>query len=322
MGSVFGRAVLVAGAVVMALGSAAGAAAAKPRPPVLAFSPAPYNYGQVAAGGAASQTFTLANTGGRATGKLAVTLTGAAAFTITGDTCHRLAPGKRCTITVRFAPTGAGTVTASLSAASKGGPQHAASAADALTGGRGLGAAPGQIYWVSTDEIWTADLNGGNPHVIVTDQNSPQGIAVNSSNLYWADSVDGTIWEANLDGTSQHAIVAGQRGQIGLAVTPSHIYWANKGGGGDRAGTIWAADLNGGNPHAIVTRQTLPAGVAADASHVYWADDGDQTAGSGTISEASPDGTGAQTIAKRLWTRCTGWPSTPATCTGPATTAP
>ena len=53
---------VVAGAMVMALGSAAGAAAAKPRPPVLAFSPAPYNYGQVAAGGAASQTFTLANT--------------------------------------------------------------------------------------------------------------------------------------------------------------------------------------------------------------------------------------------------------------------
>jgi hypothetical protein len=60
MRSVFSRAVVVAGAVVMALGSAAGAAAAKPRPAVLTFSPAPFNYGQVAAGGAASQTFTLA----------------------------------------------------------------------------------------------------------------------------------------------------------------------------------------------------------------------------------------------------------------------
>jgi hypothetical protein len=67
MRSVLGRAVVVAGAVVVALGSTAGAAAAKPQPPALAFSPAPYNYGQVAAGGAASQTFTLANTGGQAT---------------------------------------------------------------------------------------------------------------------------------------------------------------------------------------------------------------------------------------------------------------
>ena len=117
MRSVFGRAVVVAGAVVVALGSAAGAAAAKPRPPVLAFSPAPYNYGQVAAGQAASQTFTLANTGGQATGRLRVTLTGAAAFTLTGETCHSLGPGKRCTVTVRFAPAGSGTVTATLTAA-------------------------------------------------------------------------------------------------------------------------------------------------------------------------------------------------------------
>jgi hypothetical protein len=42
MRGAFGRAVVVAGAVVMALGSAAGAAAAKPRPPVPTFSPAPY----------------------------------------------------------------------------------------------------------------------------------------------------------------------------------------------------------------------------------------------------------------------------------------
>ncbi len=302
MGSAFGRVVVVAGAVVMALGSFAGAAAAKPRPPVLAFSPAPYDYGQVAAGGAASQTFTLANTGGRATGRLAVTLTGAAAFTITGDACHSLAPGKRCTITVRFAPTRAGTVTASLTAASKGGHRHAATASDALAGaGRSLGASPGQIFWVSTDEIWAASLDGTSPHAIVTGQVDPEGLAANSSHLYWADGAAGTIWEANLDGTSPHIIVTSQRGQAGLAVTPSHIYWANDGGGGDRAGTIWTASLDGGNPHVIVTGQTLPAGVAADASHVYWADDGlNQMSGLGTISEASPDGTGAQTIVDGL----------------------
>jgi hypothetical protein len=77
---------VVAGAVVVALGSAAGVAAAKPRPPALALTPSPFDYGQVAAGQAASRTFTLANTGGQATGRLRVTLAGSAAFTITGDT--------------------------------------------------------------------------------------------------------------------------------------------------------------------------------------------------------------------------------------------
>ena len=138
MRSVFGRAVVVAGAVVVALGSAAGAAAAKPRPPVLAFSPAPYNYGQVAAQ-ATSQTFTLANTGGQATGRLRVTLTGAAAFTLTGETCHSLGPGKRCTVTVRFAPASSGTVTATLTAA---GTSKRAAATDALTGAGAVGAPP------------------------------------------------------------------------------------------------------------------------------------------------------------------------------------
>jgi hypothetical protein len=122
----------------------------------------------------------------------------------------------------------------------------------ALSGaGTGLGAAPGQIVWVSQD---------------------------------------GGILAANLDGTSPHTIVTGQRGLAGLAATSSHIYWANDGGGADRAGTIWTANLDGSSPHAIVTGQTLPSGVAADASHIYWADEGNETAGNGTISEASPDG--------------------------------
>ena len=66
MGSVFGRALAVAGALAVVFGSATGAAA-KPRPPVLAFTPSPYNYGRIATGQTASQTFTLANSGRGAT---------------------------------------------------------------------------------------------------------------------------------------------------------------------------------------------------------------------------------------------------------------
>jgi hypothetical protein len=120
VGSAFGRAMVVAGAVVLALGPAAGVAAATPRPPVLAFTPSPFDYGQVAAGQTASHTFTLANTGGQATGALTDTLTGVAAFTVTGDTCTgiSLAAGGTCTVTVRFAPASMATDTATLTAAS------------------------------------------------------------------------------------------------------------------------------------------------------------------------------------------------------------
>ena len=83
-----------------------GAAAAAQGAPVLAFTPAPFDYGQVTTGQTASQRFTLANTGTKASGKVTVKLTGSAVFTITGDTCKSLPPGKTCTVTVRFAPAG------------------------------------------------------------------------------------------------------------------------------------------------------------------------------------------------------------------------
>jgi hypothetical protein len=282
----------LAGAAVLP-GVETAAAATRPAGPALAFSPSPYDFGQVSPGQSAVQTFILSNSGRKATGKLRVRLSGPAAFSITRDTCRaaRLRPGRACRIIVRFAPSEAGRITATLTASSMGGPKHAATASDVLIGGQALGAAPGQIYWVSTDEIWTASLDGTSPHAIVTGQNGPEGIAVTSSGLYWADAVDGTIWEANLDGSSPHTILTTQRGQVGLAVTSSRIYWANDGGGADRAGTIWAANLDGSSLHAIVTGQNEPAGVASDASHLYWASKDD-----GTVNQASPDGSSPHAI--------------------------
>ena len=68
-----------------------------------------------------------------------MTLAGAAVFTITGDSCKNLAPGKKCTVTVQFAPAHGGTVAATLTAAGK---KPTATATVALTGTGALGAAP------------------------------------------------------------------------------------------------------------------------------------------------------------------------------------
>src|SRR6201999_4615339 len=84
-----GRRVMAAGVGVLtavAVLAGAGTAAASPRAARLAFTPAPYNYGQIPAGKTASHTFTLANTGGSATRKLRVRLTGPAAVTLTART--------------------------------------------------------------------------------------------------------------------------------------------------------------------------------------------------------------------------------------------
>jgi hypothetical protein len=107
--------------------------AVTPPPAALAFTPSPFDFGQVGTGQTSSpQTFTLANTGGQATGALTDTLTGAAAFTVTGDTCTGISlVAGTCTVAVRFAPASIATDTATLTAVSA---NPAVTATAALTG--------------------------------------------------------------------------------------------------------------------------------------------------------------------------------------------
>ena len=133
-------------AVAMAMAGIGGAvdASAAPTPASLAWAPTTssgtYDYGTVVAGATKSVTFTLTNTGGKATGRLRITLSGPSAFTITQDGCNgtSLGPNKSCTDTIEYAPTNSGQrTTATLSASGK-----SASASLTLIGKTGVGAAP------------------------------------------------------------------------------------------------------------------------------------------------------------------------------------
>src|SRR5438034_5490063 len=109
--------VLVAAAALLLVPAAGQAAGA----PALAWSPSTnggFDYGAVTVGQTASQTLTLTNSGGRATGTLAVALSGSSAFTITADGCSAtsLGPTKSCSVTVQYAPTAGGSDTATLTA--------------------------------------------------------------------------------------------------------------------------------------------------------------------------------------------------------------
>ena len=213
----------VAAATVVAALAGAGPAAAKPKPPALAFTPSSYDYTQVTTGQTASHTFTLANTGKRASGALRLRLAGAAAFSITGNTCSRksLRPGKSCTVRVRFAPTNSGTVTATLTAVGKKKP--AATATVALTGtGASLGAVPGHLYWTSAGggTINVANPDGSSPRVLVSGQRGAEALAVDASHLYWTNTANGTISEANTNGSNPHVIVSGHL-SMGWQLTPA-----------------------------------------------------------------------------------------------------
>ena len=350
-------AAVAAAAVVAAALAGAGPAVAKPKPPALAFTPSSYDYMQVTTGQTASKTFTLANTGKRASGTLRLRLAGAAAFSITGNTCSRkgLRPGKSCTVRVRFAPTSSGTVTATLTAAGK---KPAATATAALTGtGASLGAVPGHLYWANSGSgtINVANPDGSSPRVLVSGQSGAEALAVDASHIYWTNTSNGTISEANTDGSNPHVIVSGHLSD-GVAVDASHLYWTAIG-----EGTVYEANLDGTNPQAIVSGQSGPWGVAVDASQLYWTNpvagtiwaanlDGssphvllalqDNPAGvavggipgpllywantdggsNGTINRANLNGTSSSAIVGGQQPRLT-WRSAPAACTGPTPTA-
>ena len=55
---------------------------------------------------------------------------------------------------------------------------------------------------------------------IVSGQNSPWGVAVTGSQLYWTNYGDNTVHEANLDGTGATAIATDPNFPQGVAVGP------------------------------------------------------------------------------------------------------
>jgi hypothetical protein len=282
-------------AVALAIGTAAvevaaaGPALAKTKP-VLVFTPSPADFGLVPTGQTATQTLTLANTGGSQAPELAVMLSGPAAFTLTTNTCTGtdLGPGKSCAVTVQFAPASTGTVSASLTAASK---KAAVTATDLLIG---TGTPGAHLYWTNfgaspnTGTIGEANVDGTGVTTIVSGQNGPLGVAVSASYIYWADRNSGTVMQANLDGTGVTTLVTGQSFPDAVAVSASHIYWTNLTGS---AGAIMQANLDGTAVTTLVAGLTGVGGVAVDASHIYWIDAID-----GKVMQANLDGTGVTTL--------------------------
>jgi hypothetical protein len=91
----------------------------------------------------------------------------------------------------------------------------------------GVAVNAGNLYWADINDggISAANLDGSNPHTIITNQNEPEGVAV-AGQLYWTSggfggASTGTVSEANLDGSSRHIIVTGQDVPQMMAVTPA-----------------------------------------------------------------------------------------------------
>jgi len=137
------------------------------------------------------------------------------------------------------------------------------------------------IYWNSDGEVERANNDGSfySEHWIEPNRTlSPtptgestsvrgcEGIAVDSSHLYFADAMHGAIVRADLNGGTEAAFITGLDNPCGVAVDSSHVYWTDI-----EAGTIGVANLDGSEAQReFITGVGEPCGVAVGGGYLYW----------------------------------------------------
>lgn len=145
------------------------------------------------------------------------------------------------------------------------------------------------VYWGSRDgRIGRANLDGSNPNpnfiTGLPGASGLSGLAVNATNIFWANYAD--IGRANLDGTgADPTFISAATHPVGLAVNATHIYWGEN--STDRLGK---ANLQGRQVEKkFVAAPGDPCSVTTNDEYVYWAD-----AANNKIGRATLDGSGVE----------------------------
>ncbi len=115
----------------------------------------------------------------------------------------------------------------------------------------------------------------------------PWGLAVDDTNVYWSDNMQGQIWVAPKSGAVPSVLATDTRPSE-VAVDATSIYWT------DQGGLVLKARLQGGSPMTLASSSSETAGIAVDSYAVYFT-----TADNfnGVVNEVSLDGTTQQTLA-------------------------
>ena len=156
-----------------------------------------------------------------------------------------------------------------------------------LDSASGLLGYPQSIAVDSTSVYWTEDigtpwgggtgalkkvgLNGGTVTTLASGtsawQFGPQGIAVDSTSVYWTDNFSGTVNKVLISGGSVTTLASGTNnwryGPQGIAVDSTSVYWA------DGAG-IRKVGINGGTVTTLASGTINPYAIAIDSTNIYW----------------------------------------------------
>jgi hypothetical protein len=156
------------------------------------------------------------------------------------------------------------------------------------------------LYWTNTgcsDEfgplrhtgtIGRANISGPSATDIrpafIEGASDPQGIAVNSEHIYWANAGGAApgIGRSTLEGTLvDQEFIESTRNEVpsGLALSGSHLYFGSNEKGSGESTFIIRFTLEGEEERLMGVGQKPIGGVAVDSEHVYWASQGEEAIG-------------------------------------------
>jgi hypothetical protein len=111
----------------------------------------------------------------------------------------------------------------------------------------------------------------GSLSVLASKQTWPFAVAVDATNAYWGNPMEGTLKSVPLSGGSPTTLASGQEVQA-IAVDATTVYWTSVAYKPTPASTVMSVPIGGGTPTTLATGQNDPFAIAVDDESVYWTD--------------------------------------------------